>query len=58
VTGESRHWTNRAWQGLLLLLVIAIGARVVYGLLVPLLPFLGGMAMLVVVFLLAFSRRH
>jgi hypothetical protein len=29
-------WTRKAWQGLLLLVVIAIGARVVYGLLVPL----------------------
>jgi hypothetical protein len=33
---DKEHWTRRACSGLVLLLIIAIGARVVYGLLVPL----------------------
>ena len=57
MSDNNQHWTKRAWQALLLLVVIAIGARVVYGLLVPLLPVLGVMAVLLVVFWLLFQRR-
>lgn len=52
-------WTKQAVSGLILLLVIATGARVIYGLLAPLLPFLGATAVLVVVYLLMFRGwRH
>jgi len=54
---DKEHWTKRAFSGLVLLLVIAIGARVVYGLLVPLFPFLGAGLVLLVVFFLLFRRR-
>jgi hypothetical protein len=47
-------WTKQAVSGLILLLVIATGARVIYGLLAPLLPFLGATVVLVVVYLLMF----
>ena len=54
---DKEHWTKRAWHGLLLLLVIAIGARVVYGLLVPLFPVLGAGAALLGVYFMLFRRR-
>lgn len=37
-----------------LLLIIAIGARVIYGLLAPLLPFLGAVVVLSVVYMVIF----
>lgn len=46
------------WQGLLLLLVVAIGARVIYGLLVPLLPVVVAGIALVGVCALVFGRRR
>jgi hypothetical protein len=57
VSGDKEHWTKRAFSGLVLLLVIAIGARVVYGLLVPLLPFLGAGVVLLGVSFVLFRRR-
>jgi hypothetical protein len=51
-------WTRKAWQALLLLVVIAIGARVVYGLLVPLLPGLIAVALLGCTFLVLFGRAR
>lgn len=54
---DKEHWTKRAFSGLVLLLVIAIGARVVYELLVPLFPFLGAGLVLLAVFFLLFRRR-
>ena len=37
MNGNKEHWTRQVFNGLVLLLTIAIGARVVYyGLLVPL----------------------
>jgi hypothetical protein len=47
-------WMKRGMSALVLLLVIAIGARVIYGLLAPLLPFLGAIVVLFVVYLLIF----
>ena len=55
---DHEHWSRRAWQGLLLLLLIAIGARVVYGLLVPLLPGVMALLMLGLMYVLIFQRRH
>ena len=55
---DHEHWTGRAWQGLLLILLIAIGARVVYGLLVPLLPGVIALLMLGLTYVLIFQRRH
>jgi hypothetical protein len=55
---EPEHWSRRAWQGLLLLLLIAIGARVVYGLLVPLLPGVIALLMLGLTYVLMFQQRH
>ena len=55
---DKEHWTKRAFSGLVLLLVIAVGARAVYGLLVPLFPFLGAGLVLLVVFFLLFRRRE
>lgn len=55
---DHEHWSRRAWQGLLLLLLIAIGARVVYGLLVPLLPGVFALLMLGLTYVLIFQRRH
>lgn len=54
---DKEHWTKHAFSGLVLLLVIAIGARVVYGLLVPLLPFLGAGVALLGVYCVLFRRR-
>jgi hypothetical protein len=55
---DHEHWSRRAWQGLLLLIVIAIGARVVYGLLVPLLPGVIALLMLGLTCVLIFQRRR
>jgi hypothetical protein len=57
VSSDKEHWTKRAFSGLVLLLVIAIGARVVYGLLAPLLPFLGAAVVLFVVYFVLLKRR-
>lgn len=54
---HKEHWTKRAVSGLLLLLVIAVGARVVYGLLVPLFPVLAAGSMLAVIGWLLFRGR-
>lgn len=54
----NHNWTRGVWQALLLLLLIAIGARVVYGLLAPLLPVLGAVVVLIVVYVLLISRRR
>ncbi len=51
-------WTKKVWQGLLLLVVIAIGARVVYGLLVPLLPGLIAVLLLGFTFFVLFGRAR
>ena len=53
---NNEHWTKRVWQALLLLFVIAIGARVVYGLLVPILPFVGAGVVLLAVYAVLFRR--
>jgi uncharacterized protein (DUF2062 family) len=45
---------KRGLSALVLLLVIAIGARVIYGLLAPLLPFLGSIVVLAVVYTVIF----
>jgi hypothetical protein len=55
---DKEHWTRRAFSSLVLLLVIALGARMVYGLLVPLFPFLGAAVVLFAVFFLLFKRRE
>lgn len=55
---DHERWTSKAWQGLLLLILIAIGARVVYGLLVPLLPGVIALLMLGLTYVLIFQRRH
>ena len=55
---DHQHWSRRAWRGLLLLVLIAIGARVVYGLLVPLLPGVFALLMLGLTYVLIFQRRH
>lgn len=47
-------WMKRGLSALVLLLVIAIGARVIYGLLAPLLPFLGAVVVLAVVYIVIF----
>jgi hypothetical protein len=47
-------WIHRIFSALVLLLVIAIGARVIYSLLAPLLPFLGGVAVLITVYVVLF----
>jgi hypothetical protein len=52
------HWTKRAFSGLVLLIVIAMGARVVYGLLVPLFPFLGAGVVLLGVYVVLLKRRE
>jgi hypothetical protein len=57
VSDNKEHWSSRAFSGLVLLLVIAIGARVVYGLLVPLFPFLGASTVLLGAYLLLLKRR-
>jgi hypothetical protein len=58
MSDKQDHWTQRAWKGLLLLLVIAIGARVVYGLLVPLVPMMVAGVVLLLVYALLLRRRH
>jgi hypothetical protein len=58
VSDNKEHWTKRVFSGLVLLLVIAIGARVVYGLLVPLLPVVGAVLVLLAVYVLLLRRRH
>jgi hypothetical protein len=55
---DKEHWTKRAFSSLVLLLVVAVGARVVYGLLVPLFPFLGAGVVLLGVYFLLFRRRN
>jgi uncharacterized protein (DUF2062 family) len=45
---------KRGSSALVLLLIIAIGARVIYGLLAPLLPFLGAVVVLAVVYMVVF----
>ena len=55
---DKEHWTKRAFSGLVLLFVIAIGARVVYGLLVPLFPVLGAGVALLGVYFILFKRRQ
>jgi hypothetical protein len=52
------HWSRRAVSAVVLLLVIAVGARVVYGLLVPLFPAAMAFIILAVVFVLIFGRRR
>jgi len=47
-------WMKRGMSALVLLLIIAIGARVIYGLLAPLLPFLGAVVVLAVVYMVIF----
>lgn len=47
-------WAKRGLSALVLLLIIAIGARVIYGLLAPLLPFLGAVVVLAVVYMVIF----
>lgn len=47
-------WGRQVISGLVLLLIIAVGARVIYGLLAPLLPFLGAIVVLFVMYLLTF----
>jgi hypothetical protein len=47
-------WAKRGISALVCLLLIAIGARVIYGLLAPLLPFLGSVIVLAVVYMLLF----
>lgn len=55
---DHEHWTGRVRSALLLLILIAIGVRVVYGLLVPLLPVLGTAVVLLAFYVLIFQRRH
>jgi hypothetical protein len=57
MSDNREHWTSRAFSGLVLLLVIAVGARVVYGLLVPLFPFLGASAVLLGTYVVLLKRR-
>ena len=47
-------WAKRGLAALVLLIGIAIGARVIYNLLVPLMPFLGAIVVLAVVYLIMF----
>lgn len=51
---QPEGWAKRGLSALALLLVIAIGARVIYGLLAPLLPFLGAVVVLIVVYIILF----
>jgi len=51
-------WEKRGLSSLVFLLIIAIGARVIYGLLAPLLPFLGAVIVLSAVYLLMFRGRR
>jgi uncharacterized protein (DUF2062 family) len=54
VKHQPEGWMKRGWSALILLLIIAIGARVIYGLLAPLLPFLGAVVVLAVVYMVVF----
>jgi hypothetical protein len=54
VNYQPEGWAKRGLSALALLCVIAIGARVIYGLLAPLLPFLGAVVVLAVVYLIMF----
>ena len=45
-----RSWTSRAYGVLLLLVCVALGAHIIYGLLLPLLPFIAVAAVLVAVY--------
>lgn len=47
-------WGKRGLSALALLLIIAIGARVIYGLLAPLLPFVGSIVVLAVVYIILY----
>ena len=49
-------WMRRVIGAVLLLVGIAVGARVVYGLLVPLVPAAFAVAALAVVYLVVFQR--
>lgn len=51
---QPEGWAKRGLSALALLFVIAIGARVIYGLLAPLLPFLGVVVVLIVVYVVLF----
>lgn len=53
----NRNWLGTVWQGLFLLVVIAIGARVVYGLLAPLVPGVIVLALLVALCRFTIGRR-
>lgn len=57
-----RHYpdglTKRILSALLLLVGIAVGARVVYGLLVPLLPGVIAIVALSAIYLMIFGRRR
>jgi len=55
---QSDGWAKRGLSALVLLLLIAIGARVIYGLLAPLLPVLGAVVALLVVYSLLFRGRR
>jgi uncharacterized membrane protein YfcA len=55
---HNEHWSRQAWSGLVLLVLIALGARIVYGLLGPLLPFLIVVVVLAVIFRLILRQRH
>lgn len=49
---------KRGLTALVLLIGIAIGARVIYGLLAPLLPFLGAVVVLAAVYIAVFRGRR
>jgi hypothetical protein len=51
---QPEGWMKRGLSALVLLLIIAIGARVIYGLLAPLLPLLGAVVVLAVVYMVVF----
>lgn len=55
---EPRSWRSSVLGTLLLLVAIAIGARVVYGLLVPLVPVAGAVVVLLAVYGLLFRGRR
>ncbi len=55
---DHEHWSRRVWQGLLLLLFIAVGARVAYGLLVILLPGVIALLTLGLTYVLIVQRRY
>lgn len=56
---QKAPWPKRVFDGLVLLVVIAVGARVVYRLLVPLLPVVGaGVVLYFVYSVITGMRRH